>query len=234
MDRGVDFVSVPDGISQLLGYAFRNEELLETALTHASYAHETGQGRDNERLEFLGDAVLGLVIARDLCAAHPDWKEGQLTRARAALVNRRTLAERARELQLGSFVLLGATERRGAGENKDSILANCFEAVLGAIYLDGGLEPAAKFLDRVFGASLEVPPRRDAKTQLNELSHARFKSTPVYQMVGDSAVQNDDERFSVEVWVDGNVWGRGVGRSKQGAERGAAEAALMLAAGLDD
>ncbi len=227
-------MSIPEGMSRLLGYAFQNEGLLETAVTHASYAHETGGPRDNQRLEYLGDAVLGLVIARDLYAAHPDWNEGQLTRARAALVNRRTLAERARELQFGDFVRLGGTERRGGGENKDSILANCFEAVLGAIFLDGGLEPAAKFLDRVFGASLQVPPQRDAKTQLNELAHARFKSTPQYRGVGDTGVQNDDARFEVEVWIDGKPWGRGVGRSKQGAERAAAAAALRRRLGADD
>ncbi|MEE8509046.1 MAG: ribonuclease III [Myxococcota bacterium] len=227
-------MSLPGSMSRVLGYAFRNQELLEKALTHASYAHETGCSGDNERLEYLGDAVLGLVIARDLYAAHPDWNEGQLTRARAALVNRRTLADRARELQLGRWVRLGGTERHGGGENKDSILANCLEAVLGAIFLDGGLEPAAKFLDRVFGASLEVPPQPDAKTQLNELAHARFKSTPLYRGVGDTQVQNDDERFNVEVWIDGEPWGRGVGRSKQAAERAAAEAALRARLGADD
>jgi ribonuclease-3 len=216
-------------IDEALGYRFENRELAETALSHPSYAHELDGSRGNERLEFLGDAVLGMVVAHRLHEAKPQWAEGRLTRARSALVNKRALAERARALGLGLFIKLGRAERLSAGSDKDSILANCFEAVVGAIYLDGGLEPAAAFLDRVFGSAIaqqSAPPVRDPKTRLNELSHARFQSTPQYQTLIDTGIQNDDARFTVEVLIDGEPWGRGVGRSKQVAERAAAATAL--------
>jgi ribonuclease-3 len=187
------------------------------------------ENRGNERLEFLGDAVLGMVVAHRLHEANPQWAEGQLTRARSALVNKRALAERARALGLGPFIMLGRAERLSAGADKDSILANCFEAVVGAIYLDGGLEPAAAFLERVFGAAIaqqSASPGRDPKTRLNELSHARFQSTPRYRTLIDTGVENDDARFTVEVLIDDEPWGRGVGRSKQVAEWAAAATAL--------
>ena len=216
-------------LDEALGYRFEDPELAETALSHPSYAHELDGSRGNERLEFLGDAVLGMVVAHRLYQANPQWAEGQLTRARSALVNKRELAERARALRLGPFIKLGRTERLSAGADKDSILANCFEAVVGAIYLDGGLERAAAFLDRVFGSAIaqqSAPPVRDPKTRLNELSHARFQSTPRYRTVIDTGIQNDDARFTVQVLIDGEPWGRGVGRSKQVAERAAAATAL--------
>ena len=216
-------------VDEVLGYRFENPELAETALSHASYAHELDGGRGNERLEFLGDAVLGMVVAHRLHEANPQWAEGQLTRARSALVNKRALAERARALGLGPLILLGRAERLSAGADKDSILANCFEAVVGAIYLDGGLEPAAAFLERVFGSAIaqqSAAPVRDSKTRLNELSHARFQSTPRYRTLSDTGIENDEARFTVEVLIDDEPWGRGVGRSKQVAEWAAAATAL--------
>jgi ribonuclease-3 len=216
-------------LDEALGYRFEDPELAETALSHPSYAHELDGSRGNERLEFLGDAVLGMVVAHRLYEANPQWAEGQLTPARAALVNKHELAERARALGLGPFIKLGRTEQLSAGADKDSILADCFEAVVGAIYLDGGLERAAAFLDRVFGSAIaqqSAPPVRDPKTRLNELSHARFQSTPRYRTVIDTGIQNDDARFTVQVLIDGEPWGRGVGRSKQVAERAAAATAL--------
>jgi ribonuclease-3 len=226
----------PDSIADLLGYAFRDQELLETALSHPSFAHELDGSRGNERLEFLGDAVLGLVIAQGLFQAHPEWAEGELTRARAALVNQRALAGRARELGLGAFVKLGRTERRSAGEEKDSILANCFEALVGALFLDGGLQCATAFLQRVFGPAVDrgaAALERDAKTEFQEWAHARFRITPSYQTVADSGTDNDEHRFTVEVRVDSETWGRGVGRSKRSAEHAAAEAALERGAERD-
>ena len=216
-----------------LGHRFRDAGLLATALTHASRAHEVDGGRGNERLEYLGDSVLDLVIAERLYALHPDWSEGELTRARATLVNRSALADCARELGLDGWVRLGRTEQRSGGRDKDSILANCFEAVVGALYLDGGLAPVEALARRVYGPSLEsgaTPGRRDPKTAFQEWAHARFRETPAYRTIDDSGDEHDEERFCVEVCIGEQVWGEGAGRSKKLAERSAAEAALRRAA----
>ncbi len=219
-----------DLLTQTLGYAFSDPELLELALAHRSYAYEVEDGRDNERLEFLGDAVLDLVISDVLYQVHPEWDEGDLTRTRAALVNQESLSNRARQLDLGRFIRLGRTEMCSGGEDKDSILANCFEALVGAIYLDGGLPAVVDFVRRVFGTSLEssaVRQPRDAKTEFQEWVHARYQRTPSYRMVSDTGTEDDSRRFRVEVAIGDEVWGLGVGRSKRLAERGAAEAALV-------
>jgi ribonuclease-3 len=213
-------------VEAALGYAFRDRTLLETALTHASFAHEQATCRSNERLEFLGDAVLGLVTAELLYSAHPEWSEGELTRARAALVNQRSLADCAREMGLGSFVKLGRTEERSAGECKDSILADCFEAMLGAVYLDGGPAAGQELIERAFGDAIERGAVRDPKTAFQEWAHVRFQRTPSYRTTGDSGTENDDQRFTVQVCIGDEVWGTGSGRSKRVAERSAAEAAL--------
>ncbi|MEE9608363.1 MAG: ribonuclease III [Myxococcota bacterium] len=217
-----------DRLELALGYRFADRDLLATALSHPSYAHEIHGTRGNERLEFLGDAVLDLAIARLLYSAHPAWTEGELTRARAALVNQGHLAERAREIELGRFVKLGRTEQVSGGAQKDSILANCFEALVGAIYLEGGLDAVMTLAQKLFGLALGAgaAPAPDAKTELQEWSHARFRSTPTYRMVGDTGTNQDERRFTVEVLIASEPWGRGVGRSKQVAERAAAAAAL--------
>jgi len=216
-------------IDAALGYAFADRALLDLALTHTSYAYEQSAGRGNERLEFLGDAVLDLVISEILYQVHPEWHEGDLTRTRSGLVNQKSLARQARHLGLGRFIKLGRTETRSGGSDKDSILANCFEALVGAIYLDGGLAPLEAFVRRVYGAALASDAsrqRRDAKTEFQEWAHARYRQTPHYVMVADSTEDNDAARFAVEVWIGAQVWGRGVGRSKRAAEREAAAAAL--------
>jgi ribonuclease-3 len=213
-----------------LDYRFRERELADTALSHPSHAHERDGSRGNERLEFLGDAVLDLVVAEALYAAHPDWREGQLTRARASLVNKSSLAACARALGLPELVRLGKTERRSDGASKDSILANCLEAVVGAVYLDGGLAAVEPLIARWFGdafSSGTVP--RDAKTAFQEWAHSELKQTPTYDTTGDSGVENDDDRFTVEVHVEGRCWGRGVGRTKRAAETAAAKDALARA-----
>ena len=220
-------------ISTVLGHEFEDSDLIALALSHASYAHEVDGTRGNERLEFLGDAVLDLVIAELLFNVHPDWSEGELTRARAALVNKRTLAERARGLGLGAYIRLGRTERLSHGEEKDSILASCFEAVIGALYLDAGLVPVETLAQRIFGQAVEegsVGVRRDPKTEYQEWSHAHFGVTPRYRTVRDSETDDDDNRFTVEVTIDAETAGAGVGRTKRAAERAAAQAALKSAA----
>jgi len=222
-------------LEDALGHRFRDRALLERALTHASYAHEAVDGEDaadiasNERLEFLGDAVIGLVVARLLFEAHPDWQEGDLTRALHACVDRRALARLARELALGERLRLGRTERRGEGAAKDSILADAMEAVIGALYLDGGLEPVEALARRVFAEALAAgAPRvgRDPKTALQERVMALRGVFPGYRLLADSGVEGDEERFRAEVRVEDEAWGSGAGRSKRRAERAAAEAAL--------
>jgi ribonuclease-3 len=220
-------------ISDVLGYEFADRALLDLALTHTSYSHEEDGGRGNERLEFLGDAVLDLAVSQILYEVHPEWDEGDLTRTRAGLVNQKSLAEQARNLELGRFVKLGRTEMRSGGCDKDSILANCFEALIGGIYLDGGLAPVEGFVRRIYGAALErdaVRQRRDVKTEFQEWAHARFQNTPRYETVGDSGKDGDDARFAVEVSIGAAVWGRGVGRSKRLAESEAAAEALKKCA----
>jgi len=221
--------AAPDPIAELsrsLGYEFRDHDRLLTALSHASYAHETRGDRGNERLEFLGDAVLDLVVGEALYADHPEWSEGQLTRARASLVRGDALAERARELGLPGLVKLGRTEVRSGGAEKDSILANVFEAVIGALYLDGGLAPVQAYVAGWFTGDPEHSLVADAKTSFQEWAHATLRATPSYHTLADSGIEDDAQRFTVEVRVLGEGWGTGTGRSKRHAERVAAAAAL--------
>ncbi len=220
-----------EALEELLGHRFADRELLTTALAHASHAHEAGEGRGNERLEFLGDAVLDLVVAELLYHAHPDWPEGDLTRARAALVNRDALAACARLLDLGRFIKLGRTEQLSAGADKPSILANCFEALVGALYLDAGLGAVATLARRLFADSTAGAAARDPKTEFQEWAHATRRATPSYATTGDSGIEDDDGRFTVEVRVGDEVWGAGTGRSKRAAERSAARVALDRVAG---
>jgi ribonuclease III len=216
-------------LETVLGHRFADPLLLDVALAHPSYAHEIDGSRGNERLEFLGDAVLDLAVARLLYDAHPGWSEGDLTRARAALVNSRTLAQCARDLGIGGYARLGRTERKTGGADKERILANVLEALLGALYLDAGLAPVTALAQRLF-ADLLVPGSdplaADPKTRFQEWSHAEHGSTPRYIVVSDTAVENDETRFVVEVRLLGDVWGEGTGRTKRAAERAAAEDAL--------
>jgi len=217
-----------DALYARLGHAFRDPALLGTALTHASAAFERDGTRGNERLEFLGDAVLGLVVAELLYESHPDWREGELTRARAALVNGRVLAEQALALGLVDYLVLGRTERRSGGAKKARVLANLFEAVIGAIYLDGGFAPVRALVVRCFGDALtgEAMLQRDPKTRFQEWAHATLQATPRYVLLKDSGVENADDRFTVSVRIGDDPWGEGSGRTKQVAERAAAAAAL--------
>jgi ribonuclease-3 len=216
-------------LSRAFGYEFCDRDRLLTALSHASYAHETRGDRNhgNERLEFLGDAVLSLVVGEALYLAHPEWREGQLTRARASLVHGGALADRAREIGLPGLVKLGRTEVRSGGAEKDSILANVFEAVIGALYLDGGLAPVQAYVARWFTGDAASALVADAKTSFQEWAHATLQATPSYHMLADSGIEDDAHRFTVEVRVAGVGWGSGTGRSKRLAERAAAAAALL-------
>jgi len=215
-------------LEERLGHVFRDPGLLETALQHPSFAHEQDGTRGNERLEFLGDAVIDLAAAQLLFAAHPTWEEGHLSRARAALVNTTALARHARDLEIPAHVRLGRTERKG-GTEKDSILANVFEAVIGAVYLDAGLGPVVALARELFAAALAPDSdafAADPKTRFQEWTHAELRKTPRYVAVEDTGVENDEERFAVEARIEGEVWGHGRGRTKRAAERAAAETAL--------
>ena len=216
-------------LEEVLAYRFRNPELLELSLTHRSSGQSGDGGLSNERLEYLGDAVLDLVVAHELFSAHPDWSEGELTWTRAALVNARALAQCARGFELGVHVRLGKSERQGKGAEKDSILANVLEAVVGAIYLDGGLDPVRDLVRRWFAEALAegaAPRERDPKMRFQEWVHRRYRSTPTWRVLQDSGDERDPERFTSAAIVKGLILGRGVGGTKRAAERAAALDAL--------
>ncbi|MDB1089626.1 ribonuclease III [Streptomyces sp. ACA25] len=209
-----------------IGYRL-DSALLVRALTHRSFAYENGGLPTNERLEFLGDSVLGLVVTDTLYRKHPELPEGQLAKLRAAVVNSRALAEVARGLELGSFVRLGRGEEGTGGRDKASILADTLEAVIGAVYLDRGLAAADEFVHRLFDAMIErsagLGAGLDWKTSLQELSAARSLGVPEY-VITESGPDHA-KTFTAAARVGGVTYGTGTGRSKKEAEQQAAETA---------
>jgi ribonuclease-3 len=201
--------------------------LLERALTHRSYAYENGGLPTNERLEFLGDSVLGLVVTDALYRAHPELPEGQLAKLRAAVVNMRALAEVGRELDLGRYVRLGRGEESTGGRDKASILADTLEALLGAVYIEAGLERAAELVHRLFDPLIEeaatLGAGLDWKTSLQELTAAGSLGVPEY-VVTETGPDHEKE-FRAVVMVSGDAHGEGSGRSKKEAEQEAAASA---------
>ena len=213
-----------------LGHSFRNAALCETALTHTSWVNEAGQPErsDNERLEFLGDAVLDLVVSDLLMRRFPDRREGDLSRARAALVSEPGLAQVAVALELGRFILLGKGEERTGGRGRPSILANALEALMGAIYIDAGFDAAAAVASRLFESRIEEVDqhaRLDYKSRLQERAQALWQTAPVYEVVAEEGPDHD-KRFEVALSLAGRPYGRAIGRSKKEAVQGAAAAAL--------
>lgn len=200
-------------------------DLLERALTHRSYAYENGGLPTNERLEFLGDSVLGLVVTDTLFRRHPDLSEGQLAKLRAAVVNMRALAAVARALELGSFLRLGRGEETTGGRDKSSILADTVEAVIGAVYIDGGLRAADGLVHRLFDPliadSAHLGAGLDWKTSLQELAADLDLGVPEYTVSAEGP--DHDKRFTAAALVGGRVRGSGRGRSKKLAEQRAAE-----------
>ena len=215
-------------LQQRLGYTFRDESLLRLALTHPSVTHESGGSQaHNQRLEFLGDAVLQLVLTRELYEKFPAFDEGSLTKTRAKLVNCRALAERAGALDLGAHLVLSHGEEMHGGRERPSALADTFEALLGAIYLDGGLDAAREFILREFVPAQisEFQAIENPKGELQELLQARSSHAPEYHVV--SAVGPDHDRlFECTVEHEGVELARGSGKSKKAAESDAALAAL--------
>jgi tetrapyrrole methylase family protein/MazG family protein len=218
-------------IQDNLGYEFQRVELLETALCHSSFAHEhPGRGlEDNERLEFLGDALLGLIISRLLYRRFSHAREGDLTRWRSYLVNEACLAKVARSINLGQALLLGAGEESSGGRDKNSILADAMEAILGAIYLDGGIEAAQGTIHLLFNPLLEdavgAEAGEDFKTRLQELTQARYKITPEYHVL-EAMGPDHDKTFRVSLTLDGVELAKGTGKSKKEATQDAARLAL--------
>src|SRR5690349_9802358 len=215
-------------LEKRLGHRFKRPDLLELALTHRSYANEQGVPEHYERLEFLGDAVLGLVAAEWLYANHPELPEGELSKLKAQLVSRSTLAKHAEEVELGPALRIGVGEDRSGGRTKASLLADSMEAVFGAIYLDGGLDAAqSAILDMLEGAGTERTQQRvtDAKTQLQEVAQALGWELPEYRLVGAEGPDHN-KVFSVECWLNGEPAGKGEGPSKKMAEQHAAADAL--------
>jgi len=220
------------GLEEALGYLFENPGLLDQALTHKSYANEQGRGvRDNERLEFLGDAVLDLVVSHLLFDLRPRLSEGKMSKVRAFLVSETSLAEVARSFGLGGYLRLGKGEEQTGGRTKPSILSGALEALIAAIYLDGGFDLAREFVDAVFRPLLEVEGPsgldRDYKTRLQEHCQGRYGSAPTYRLVGEWGPDHD-KTFEVEIRLGNRVLGKGRGRSKKEAEQRAAQDALAV------
>ena len=222
-----------NGLNQLegrLAYTFRDRALLQLALTHPSVAHEHGAPvQTNQRLEFLGDAILQLVLTRELYEKFPQFGEGPLTKARAKLVNRRTLADRARQLGIGPYLIVSRGEEMHGGRERPSALADTYEALLGAVFLDGGFEAAREFILRefqaAFGGLSVIPVLENPKGELQEFLQASSSESPQYRVAAVSGPDHDRE-FECTVHHRGEELARGRGKSKKAAESDAALAAL--------
>lgn len=217
-------------LEEKIEYTFKNKLLLKEALTHSSYANEKRKGVVcNERMEFLGDAVLSIITAELLYNKFPDMPEGELSKLRSSLVCTAELSEFAKEIQLGEYLLLGKGEMNTGGKDRPSILENAFEALIAAIYLDGGMENAKKYVLRFLNSALETHhiKFKDYKTFLQEVIQKNPDETLNYVIVGESGPDHD-KRFEVEVHLNSNVIGKGIGKSKKQAEQEAAREALLL------
>jgi len=224
-------------LQQNLGYRFSDLAQLRQALTHPSYDNEQDAGSgDYQRLEFLGDAILGMLLAETLFARFPEADEGVLSRSRAQLAEQGTLAGIARGRSIGALIRLGRGEEQSAGNDKDSILCDVLEAVIAAVYLDGGLEAARRVILGLFDDMLETPwgttASRDAKSELQELLSSRDMAPPEYRLTEESGPPHD-RLFTFLVLVDGRVVGEGQGRSKKIAQQAAATRALELLEGKE-
>jgi len=226
----LDSVADLEQLQADLGYPFKNVRLLGLALTHPSYGHESGSDVEtNQRLEFLGDSVLGLVLTTELYEKFPEFDEGPLTKARAQMVNSRELAHQARRINLGSHLILSRGEQANLGRGRTSALSDAFEAVIGAIYLDGGYEAAREFVLRsfreAFGGLEVIPNLENPKGELQELLQANSPHAPEYEVVSAQGPDHDRD-FECVVRHEGIELGRGAGKSKKLAESIAAAAAL--------
>ncbi len=218
-------------LQSALGYTFRDLELLRLALTHPSVAHEQGPSfLTNQRLEFLGDSVLGLVLTTELYEKFPGFSEGPLTKARAQMVNRRTLSQQAKRIDLGAYLILSRGEKANLGRGRTSALGDALEAVIGAIFLDAGYEAAREFVLRsfreVFGELNVIPNLENPKGELQELLQSRSLNAPAYELICAQGPEHDRD-FECVVRHEGKELGRGAGKSKKLAQSAAATAALI-------
>jgi ribonuclease-3 len=222
-----DPVEALASLDRALGVAFHDAAIREAALTHRSYAFEHGTEVTNERLEFLGDSVLGLVVTDMAYATYPELPEGALAKLRAAIVNMSALADVARSLGLGDIVLLGKGEELSGGRDKASILADALEAVFGAVYLDRGLAVSRELIERLFRPRMEAYVRgegeRDHKTILQELASQELRAMPEYRL--EERGPDHQKEFTATVFLAGEALGTGIGRSKKEAEQQAAREA---------
>ena len=214
-------------LERRIGYSFRKPEYLHRALMHSSYV--PGEGGDNERMEFLGDAVLELCVSEELFFRFPKMQEGQLTKNRASIVCEDALFRSAKEIGLGAFLLLGRGEDASGGREKPSIVSDAFEAVIAAIFLDGGLEPAKTFIHRFVLSQLDLSApvfEKDHKTRLQELIHAKTHGKQVsYRLIGETGPDHD-KTFTMQAMLGDEILGTGTGHSKQSAGQAAAADAL--------
>lgn len=216
-------------LEEKIGYCFQNKELLRQALTHSSYSNERKINKcgDYERLEFLGDAVLEMVSSDFLFHMHPDMPEGKLTKTRASLVCEQSLAICARDLELGKFLYLGKGEEMSGGRKRDSIIADVCEALIGAIYIDGGFEKAKNHIHKYVLSDLEDKQLfLDSKTILQETAQKKAQEVN-YKLIGETGPEHD-KTFHVELWIDGKKISEGKDRSKKSAEQKAAYEALRV------
>ena len=216
-------------LEKKIGYRFRNPDLLKSAMMHSSYTNEMHlpKYQCNERLEFLGDAVLEIISSEFLFFADRKMPEGELTRMRASMVCESSLAFCAREIQLGDFLLLGKGEEATGGRNRDSITSDALEALIGAIYLDGGFANAKEFVQRFVLNDLETKKLFfDSKTILQEIVQAEFQESLFYRLVGEEGPDHN-KTFSVEAYIGDDCYGAGKGRTKKAAEQEAAYNAIL-------
>lgn len=216
-------------LQEKLEYTFNDEQLLLRALSHSSYANENHSiGGSNERLEFLGDSVLGFITAENFFNNYTNFPEGELTKLRAAMVCEKSLAGFAREIELGKYLMLGKGEMITGGRERPSIQADAFEAVIAAIYLDGGMDAARKFVLKYIDEAIKRHQSvKDYKTMLQEVVQRNPGEIVEYVLVGETGPDHD-KRFEVEVHLNSNVIGKGIGKSKKRAEQEAAREALEL------
>lgn len=223
-------------LEELLKYQFLDKELALTALTHKSYKNEKKVAYDNERLEFLGDSVLSTVLSELLMKTYPEMNEGDLSKMRAHLVNERFLAKMADQLDLQSYLKLGHGETLSGGHLKPRLLASAFEALIGAIYLDGGFEKARDVIHCIFKDKVKIPKfeeKEDYKTYLQEMTQKKYDSVPVYRVTKESGPEHE-KVFSVDLYLKSKILAKGSGTSKKRAEQAAAKIAILELEGKNE
>lgn len=217
-------------LESIIGYTFNNKNHLRLALTHSSYANEKGMARTsyNERIEFLGDAVLELLSSDYLYRSYPDMMEGNMTKLRAKLVCEEALAASAREINLGTFLMLGKGEEVTGGRTRDSILSDAFESLIGAIYLDSGIEKAKDFINRFVLNDIENKTLFvDSKTALQELVQSRFRQSVTYKVISESGPEHN-KQFEIAAFIGDRQMASGIGRSKKSAAQNAAYKTMLM------